>query len=71
MGAKLLLIGIFFQDGGLSFGYSLARSELQCQIAVQAVEDGQRIHLTDEDGRKSPPLLFGFCVDPDRKVIAQ
>ena len=65
---KILLIGFFVANGELTFGYSLTQSEFQCEIAVQTIEDGQRVHLTDNDGRQSPPLLFGLCVDPERSV---
>lgn len=68
MGAKLLFLGFYIANGGLEFGYTMAESELQCQIAVQAVEDGQLIHLTREDGTKSPPLVYGFCVDAEREA---
>ena len=68
---RTLLIAFFYANNSLTFGYTVTESELKCASIIQEIEDGHQVHLTDDNGQESPPLLFGFCVDPDRKVIAQ
>jgi hypothetical protein len=64
-----VLIGFFLLEGQLTFGYSAVQSEFACQTIVQEVEDGAVVHLTNENGEESPPLLIAICVDPEKRAV--